>query len=249
MKRFRTEEEREVGKEVEKIFTKNPDSIEIKLENFPKYVRRQHLKRFLTLYEIYKKLISVKGSIIELGVFRGFSLTTWAKLSAIMEPENLIRKVYGFDTYEGFPSIHKKDITQEYDHEVGHFYTDVYEELTHLNEVFNKDRFLGHINKIELIKGDCTKTIPDFLQKNPHLLVGMLFIDLDLYEPTYYTLNKLWDLVVPGGVIVFDEYGLVPWGGEATAFDQFCKEQNIEIELKKFDWCLTPTAYCIKKKF
>ena len=70
MKRFRTEEEREVGKEVEKIFTKNPDTIEIKLENFPKYVRRQHLKRFLTLYEIYKKLIPVKGSIIELGVFR-----------------------------------------------------------------------------------------------------------------------------------------------------------------------------------
>ena len=105
MKSFRTEKELEVGKSIENIFNKNPDSVEVKLENFPKYVRRQHLKRFLTLYEIYKHLLNVKGSIVELGVFRGFSLTSWAKLSAIMEPENLIRKVYGFDTYEGFPSI------------------------------------------------------------------------------------------------------------------------------------------------
>jgi hypothetical protein len=55
---------------------------------------------------------------VELGVFRGFSLSSWAKLSAIMEPENLIRKVYGFDTYEGFPSLHDKDKTNNYEHQV-----------------------------------------------------------------------------------------------------------------------------------
>ena len=38
-------------------------------------------------------------------------------------------------------------------------------------------------------------------------------------------------------------------GGEANAFDQFCREKNLNIELKKFSWCLTPTAYCIKQKF
>ena len=67
MKKFRTKKELEVGKSIENIFNKNPDSVEIKLENFPKYVRRQYLKRFLTLYEIYKNYC-VKGSIIELGV-------------------------------------------------------------------------------------------------------------------------------------------------------------------------------------
>ena len=230
MKRFRTEEEREVGKEVEKIFTKNPDTIEIKLENFPKYVRRQHLKRFLTLYEIYKKLIPVKGSIIELGVFRGFSLTTWAKLSAIMEPENLIRKVYGFDTFEGFPSIHEKDITEEYDHEAGHFYTNVYEELTHLNEIFNKDRFIGHINKVELIKGDCTKTIPDFLEKNPHLLVGMLFIDLDLYEPTKVALEYFLPRMHKGSILAFDELDNAQWPGETLALLESMDIRELKIE-------------------
>jgi hypothetical protein len=62
-----------------------------------------------------------------------------------------------------------------------------------------------------------------------------------------YTLERLWDLVVPGGVVVFDEYGLPPWGGEATAFDKFRQERNMDIKLQKFGWCLTPTAYCIKK--
>ena len=230
MKRFRTEEELEVGKNIENIFNKNPDSVEIKLENFPKYVRRQHLKRFLTLYELYKKLLNVKGSIVELGVFRGFSLTAWAKLSAIMEPENLIRKVYGFDTYEGFPSLHDKDKTSEYNHEVGHFYTNVHEELTELNEVFNRDRFLGHINKVELIKGDCTKTIPGFLEKNPHLLIGMLFIDLDLYEPTKFALEHFLPRMHKGSILVFDELDNPQWPGETLALLESMNIKNLKIQ-------------------
>jgi len=230
MKRFRTEKELEVGKSIENIFNKNPDSVEIKLENFPKYVRRQHLKRFLTLYEIYKNLLNVKGSIVELGVFRGFSLTSWAKLSAIMEPENLIRKVYGFDTYEGFPNIHEKDKNLNYDHEVGHFYTDVHEELTELNEAFNKDRFLGHINKVELIKGDCTKTIPDFLDKNPHLLIGMLFIDLDLYEPTKFALEHFLPRMHKGSILAFDELDNPQWPGETIALLESMNIKNLKIQ-------------------
>ena len=85
-----------------------------------------------------------------------------------------------------------------------------------------------------------------FLQDTPGLRINLLHFDLDLYEPTLYTLEKLWDLVVPGGVVVFDEYGLPPWGGEATAFDEFRAKRNLTVKLHKFSWCLTPTAYCIK---
>ena len=232
MKRFRTEKELEVGKSIENIFIKNPDSVEIKLENFPKYVRRQHLKRFLTLYEIYKNLLNVKGSIVELGVFRGFSLTSWAKLSAIMEPENLIRKIYGFDTYEGFPKIHEKDKNSNYNHEVGHFYTNVHEELTALNDAFNKDRFLGHVNKVELVKGDCTKTIPEFLEKNPHLLIGMLFIDLDLYEPTKFALEHFLPRMHKGSILAFDELDNPQWPGETIALLESMNIKNLKTGIK-----------------
>ena len=147
-----------------------------------------------------------------------------------MEPENLIRKVYGFDTYEGFPSIHEKDKTSEYNHEVGHFYTNVYEELTELNEAFNRDRFLGHINKVQLIKGDCTKTIPDFLDKNPHLLIGMLFIDLDLYEPTKFALEHFLPRMHKGSILAFDELDNPQWPGETLALLESMNVKNLKIQ-------------------
>src|SRR5258708_39712170 len=109
LKSFKTEAEQEVGKSLESIFVNCPDRIETKLENFPKYVRRQHLKRFLALYEIFKLILPVKGSIVECGVYRGFGLMSWSKLSTILEPENLTRRVYGFDSFTGFPAIHEKD--------------------------------------------------------------------------------------------------------------------------------------------
>jgi Macrocin-O-methyltransferase (TylF) len=230
MKRFRTETEMQVGATIGNIFERNPDSTEIKLENFPKYVRRQHLKRFLTLYEIYKRLLPIKGSIVECGVFRGFSLMTWAKLSAIMEPENLIRRVYGFDTYEGFPSLHDKDKNADYNHEVGHFFTDAHEELTELVDAFDRDRFLGHINKVQLIKGDCTKTIPTFIEQNPHLLVSMLFIDLDLYEPTKVALEHFLPRMHKGSIIAFDELDNPQWPGETLALLESYNIKNLTIE-------------------
>lgn len=230
MKRFRTKEEMKVGEQISEIFNRNPDSVEIKLENFPKYVRRQQLKRFLTLYEIFKKLLPIKGSIVECGVFRGFSLMTWAKLSTILEPENLIRRIYGFDTYEGFPSLHEKDKNSDYEHEVGHFFTNSYEELNELVDAYDKDRFLGHIDKVQLIKGDCSKTIPDFIEKNQHLVVSMLFIDLDIYEPTKAALEHFLPRMHKGSILAFDELDNPQWPGETLALLETYGLKNLKIE-------------------
>ncbi|HEY1581436.1 MAG TPA: TylF/MycF/NovP-related O-methyltransferase, partial [Terracidiphilus sp.] len=145
MKSFKTEVEREVGKSLENIFVNCSDSIEAKLENFPKYVRRQHLKRFLAMYELFKLILPVKGSIVECGVFRGFSLMSWAKLSSILEPENLTRRIYGFDSFNGFPSVSSNDRTGSGIAEVGDFQTSSYDELIELLRVCDQDRFLGHI--------------------------------------------------------------------------------------------------------
>src|SRR6186997_571888 len=93
-----------------RCFERNPSSWETKVENFPKYVRRQNLTRFLALYEIFNRVLNVKGSIVECGVNHGFGMMTWAKLSAILEPVNLTRRIYGFDTFSGFPSLSQKDL-------------------------------------------------------------------------------------------------------------------------------------------
>src|SRR5690242_18911859 len=147
MKHFRTQSELAVGKKIEGIFDSCLDPVEIKLENFPKYVRRQHLKRFLAMYEIFKLALPVKVSIIECGVFKGFSVMAWAKLSTILEPENLTRRIYGFDSFEGFPSVAEKDSNVVAMPEAGELSGNSYDELLELINEYDKDRFLGHIDK------------------------------------------------------------------------------------------------------
>jgi len=91
------------------IFDEHATNTAIKLDNFERYVRRQQLARFMARYELFKKIINIKGSIIECGVHHGGGLLAWGKMSAALEPYGLHRKVIGFDTFEGFPTIHEHD--------------------------------------------------------------------------------------------------------------------------------------------
>jgi hypothetical protein len=217
MKKFRTSAEEQVGPAIAQIFERCPDPVDIRLENFPKYVRRQHLKRFLALYEIFKLVLPVKGSIVECGVFRGFGVMSWAKLSAMLEPENLIRRIYGFDTFAGFPSVAHQDRTKITEVPVGGLYADSHDELQDLIKEYDRDRFLGHIEKVELIKGDIVQTIPKFLAEHQHLVVSLLFLDVDLYEPTRAALKHFMPRMPKGAVLAFDELDNPQWPGETLA--------------------------------
>jgi hypothetical protein len=233
MKKFRTAAEQEVGKNIERIFTTCPDSVETKLENFPKYVRRQQLKRFLALYEIFKLALPVKGSVVECGVFKGFGVMSWAKLSAMLEPENLTRRIYGFDTFAGFPSVSDKDANPVAAPHDGALFADSYEELQSLIAQYDQDRFLGHVNKVHLIKGNVVETVPVFLESNPHLIVSLLFLDLDLYEPTQVALRHFLPRMPRGAVLAFDELDNPMWPGETLAL---LEELGSRIRLRRLEW-------------
>ena len=106
--------ESQVGPAIAKIFDLNPKSTQEKLENFPKYIRRQKVTRYLALYELFKLAQPVKGSIVECGVNQGFGLMSWANFSAVLEPNNLTRRIYGFDTFSGFVGSSKQDHSAAY---------------------------------------------------------------------------------------------------------------------------------------
>ena len=235
MKSFRTLSEQQVGEAIELIFLDSPDSIQTKLENFPKYVRRQHLKRFLAMYEIFKKVLSVKGSVVECGVYRGFGLMTWAKLSTILEPENLTRRIYGFDTFEGFPEISQQDLSDESQAVEGTLSSSSHDELTKLIEQYDSDRFLGHINKVQLFAGDAVDTIPEFVNTNPHLIVSLLFLDFDLYEPTKVAIENFLPRMPKGSLIVFDELDNPIWPGETLALFESVGIRNLRLERIEWD--------------
>ena len=222
------------------LINKYEYDMELKLRNFPKYVSRIDLSRFLARYELFKMTMDVKGSIVEGGVFMGGGVMSWAKLSAAFEPYALHRKVIGFDTFEGFVEIHPKDGAGENNESLkpGGFFTgdDIYKEILESVEEFDKTRYLNQYEKVELVKGDVSKTIPQYLEDNPHLIISLLFLDFDLYEPTKIALENLLSRVPKGGIVAFDEINNKFWPGETVAvFEKFGGFNNIEIKKFPFD--------------
>jgi hypothetical protein len=233
---LRTDAEREEGARNRACFDRNPDAWETKIENFPKYVRRQNLTRFLALYEIYKLILPVKGSIVECGVHHGFGIMTWAKLSAILEPVNLTRRIYGFDTFSGFPSVSDKDKASASRHvKEGDLFSDSYAEITELAAINDSTRFLGHVPKVKLVKGDAAATIPKFVAETPHLLISLLYLDFDLYEPTRVALESFLPRMPKGAIVAFDELDNPLWPGETTAMLEFLDNYRLRIQRLPFD--------------
>jgi hypothetical protein len=245
-----SEKDKKFWNGLDDIQSKFPHSDLHKLTHWPAYTKRILMTRYLAHYELFKQSMELPGSIVELGVSRGVSFFSFHKFLEIFCPTDTSKKVFGFDSFEGLSDFSDEDGFTENDKlndkkNGGWSAQSVEEEIFDLCKLTNDDNILAR-ERSRLIKGRVQDTLLQFLADTPGLRISLLHFDLDLYEPTYFTLNHLWDLVVPGGVVVFDEYGLPPWGGEATAFDKFAKERNLSVQLKKFHWCLTPTAYCIK---
>jgi len=232
---FRTHEEQLVGSRLQAVFERSPDSWEKKIESFPKYIKRQNLTRLLAQYEIFKRVLQVKGSVVECGVFRGGGLMAWAHISAILEPVNLTRRIYGFDTFEGFPKLSQKDSTPLSTLKEGDLYSDSREELFELIKIYDSYRFLGHIPKVELIKGDATHSIPEFLNTHQHLVVSLLFLDFDLYEPTQAAIRQFFPRMPKGAVIAFDELDNPLWPGETSALIDELGIGRLKMERLEFD--------------
>jgi Macrocin-O-methyltransferase (TylF) len=218
------------------LFETNTGTWEQKIDNFPKYIRRQSLTRLLALYEVFGKIVNVKGSIVECGVNQGFGIFSWAKFSAIIEPTNLTRRIYGFDTFSGFPSIGAQDKSEHSKHvSEGDLAADVLEELEELVRIYDSTRFLGHVNKVNFIKGDAKETIPQFIIDNPHVLVSLLFLDFDLYEPTKIALEQFLPRMPKGAVLAFDELDNPLWPGETLAMLETHLNRRLKLERVPFD--------------
>lgn len=232
---LRTTAEHEAAKLYCDLFERSRDSTAAKLAHFAKYVRRQDMTRLLARYEIFKRVLGVKGSIIECGVFRGSGLMSWANFSAILEPANLTRRIYGFDSFEGFPAVGAQDQNTLRSPRAGDLESDSYDELCGLVRAFDMNRFLGHVPKVELVRGDAVQTIPRFLQTHPHLVVSLLFLDFDLYEPTRAAIEHFVPRMPKGAVLALDELDNPIWPGETLALVESLGIRSLRIERIDFD--------------
>jgi hypothetical protein len=248
---FRNEPERKQKELLEKIFKNTELSTFELFRNFPVFTPRYNLARFLTHYELFKMMYTLPGNIIDLGVYRGCSTFTWAKLCEIFCPTDIRKKVYAFDTFEGFPELTNLDgeISEINDVKKGGYFGGhtIENDLILAQNAMNFDRHLHHINRIEFIKGDVIQTIPKFIKdKGSGLRIALLNLDVDLYEPTKIALNYFVPLMVKGGVIILDEYAVDTFGGESCAVDEYFIETfKKRPDIKKFSWHSNPSGYII----
>lgn len=208
-----------------------------KLQNFAKYVPRQSLTRFLVRYEIFKRVLNLQGSIVEIGVLDGASLMTWAQLSSIFEHLNYQRKVIGFDIFGGNPHIAENDRTGTAMkmYEEGTMTLDSCDDILQSVKVFNMNRFLGSIEKVFLVKGDVKETVNRYISDHPETIVSLLYLDVNLYEPTKAALEAFLPRMPKGGVIVFDELNDRGLPGETLAVLDTCDLSRLRIERFSFD--------------
>lgn len=225
-----TEKDVAFSQGMEEYFSRSMGTNMDKLRNFAKFVPRQALSQFLAKYELFQQALNVHGHIVECGVFLGGGLMTWAQLSAIYEPVNHVRRIVGFDTFTGFPEIGEKDRGCNPGYAVeGGLSTNAYEDLQEAIRLYDLNRPVGHIPRVELVVGDATQTIPEYVQNNPHLVIAMLYLDFDLFEPTRVAIETFLPRMPKGAVIAFDELDQAAWPGETLAVLETVGLRNIRI--------------------
>ena len=191
-----------------------------KLESFPRFATKRSLARFLVKEKLFNEILHTGGVIVECGVFNGAGLFTWAQLTNIYEPVNYTRKIIGFDTFSGFPSVSQDDNSGVQHSKVGDLTGSSIEELKISLEKYNSERHLSHIPNVQLIQGNFLETAQEYLDKNPHTIISLLYLDFDLYEPTKFALEKFLPRMPKGSIVAFDELNCDSFPGETKAMNE-----------------------------
>jgi len=212
------------------------------LRYFPAYVRRRELPRFLAHYELFKQIVDLPGSVVEVGVYRGAGLFTWSKLMETFCPGDRYRMVYGFDQFSGLTQYTDKDGPSG-----GETYSSSAEAMRELVDIHNEDSLIPGVARCRLIEGDILETLPQFVKDNPGLRIALLNLDVDLYAPTKAALETLYPLVLRGGIVVFDEYGWEQWPGESSAVDEYFATAGERPAIHRFPFSPTPGGYLVKR--
>ena len=188
------------------------------LSNVGLFLESKNLARLLFMDFLYRQMITVQGVIMEFGVRWGQNLALFSALRGIYEPFNRHRKIIGFDTFTGFPSIHENDgqssMMVNGQLAVSPHYEESLRRILNLHESLNP---LSHITKYELCVGDVVEELPEYLSRCPETIVGMAYFDLDLYEPTVKCLELLRPRMTKGTILGFDELNDPDSPGETLA--------------------------------
>jgi hypothetical protein len=170
------------------------------------FLRGSLLARIFAIAELYRKIVEIPGSVLDIGTWRGQTAVLCENFRAIYEPLNFNRRVICFDTFEGYKGFSDKDIATTL-HQDGTYALNSFDYadfLRHLLQLHERSNAMGNNHgKHSVIKGDCREEIPRFFADNPNEFVSLAFFDVNAYIPTLEAFEHVYQRVVPGGILAF----------------------------------------------
>lgn len=177
----------------------------------------------------YVEANSLPGAFVECGVARGGSVMAMAL--SLMHIGRCDREIYAFDTYEGQPRPSSRDADlfrpswpvedQWRDSARGR---DDPDSMFHgpLEAVQARVASTGYPQElVHYIKGMVEDTLPAQAPDR----IALLRLDTDWYESTRHELEHLYPALVPGGVLIVDDYG--QYAGASLAVDEYFADRQI----------------------
>lgn len=156
------------------------------------------------------------GDFIECGVYRGGSAMLMALTLAAMGEH---RDIYLYDTFAGMPEPGANDLSP-YEPPAHSIWKKKPEGwcVATVDEVRENMASTGYaMDRIHLVPGMVEDTLPS----SKHERIAMLRLDTDWYQSTLCELEILYPRIVPGGVLLIDDYG--HWRGSAKAVNEYFK--------------------------
>ena len=155
---------------------------------------------------------------MEFGVRWGQNLALFDSFRGIYEPYNYTRKIIGFDTFEGLVGTSAEDGKADIITEGAYSVTEGYESyLDQLLDCHAQESPVSHIKKHALVKGDASKTIGQYLEKNPETIIALAYFNMDIFQPTVNCLEAMKGYLTKGSIIGFDELNCPHFPGETLA--------------------------------
>jgi O-methyltransferase len=175
----------------------------------------------------------IPGDIVECGVWRGGNMAVAA--STLLAIGAASRELFLYDTYEGMTPPTEKDTDYS-----GGFAADYLNSQVRGTGVWCEASIedVGEVmrctdyptEKVHLIKGPVEQTIPANIPSQ----IAVLRLDTDWYESTMHELVHLYPRLMPGGVLIIDDYG--HWRGARQAVDEYFEKHAIHSLLNRVDY-------------
>jgi len=227
--------ELQARQQIQSLLEKNPVETKEVLLNLGLFLEPRLLSRLLFLNFLYEKILSTQGIIMDLGTRWGQNAVVFSTLRAIYEPYNYQRKIVAFDTFTGFSGAGDKDgmlNRADGQYTTPNNYATILKNLLDTHEQLHP---LTHVIKNDVVIGDVSKTVPEYITTHPETIVSLAYFDLDLYKPTFDTIKNIENRLTVGSILAFDELNYDSTPGETLAVIDALGLRNVAVQ--RFPYC------------